>query len=66
MLTRYRFGGDLKGAETLPKTAIGKSVEAGNLRLQRNLILNEVFLMLLESHTAGDPMDETKKMNHKT
>jgi len=47
------------------KTATGKRVVGGNLRLN-GADINEAFLALLQDHTAGDPMDETKKWTNLT
>ncbi|GEM_PF-6950675 len=31
--------------------------------IQKQTDINDVFLSIVKEHTAGDPMDETKKMD---
>ena len=52
---------ELGEAETLPKNRNRKAGGGRKLTLEKEPDINEVFLVLLKDHTAGDPMDETKK-----
>ena len=52
---------ELGEAETLPKNRNRKAGGGRKHTLEKEPDINEVFLVLLKDHTAGDPMDETKK-----
>ena len=51
---------ELGEAETLPKNRNRKAGGGRKLTLEMEPDINEAFLALLQDHTAGDPMDETK------
>jgi len=53
-------------AETLPKYRNRKTGGGRKLTLEKEPDINEVFLILLKDHTAGDPMDETRKWTNLT
>ena len=53
-------------AETLPKNRNRKAGGGRKHTLEKEPDINEVFLALLKDHTAGDPMDETKKWTNLT
>jgi hypothetical protein len=57
---------ELAEAETLPKNRNRKTGGGRKLTLEKEPDINEVFLILLKDHTAGDPMDETKKWTNLT
>lgn len=57
---------ELAEAETLPKNRNRKAGGGRTLTLEKEPDINEVFLILLKDHTAGDPMDETKKWTNLT
>jgi hypothetical protein len=57
---------ELAEAETLPKNRNRKAGGGRKLTIEKEADINEVFLMLLKDHTAGDPMDETKKWTNLT
>ena len=57
---------DLAQAETLPKNRSRKAGGGRALTLENKPDINEIFLALLKEHTAGDPMDETKKWTNLT
>jgi len=57
---------ELGEAETLPKNRNRKAGGGRKLTLEKEPDINEVFLALLKDHTAGDPMDETKKWTNLT
>ena len=57
---------ELGEAETLPKNRNRKAGGGRKLTLEKEPDINEVFLVLLKDHTAGDPMDETKKWTNLT
>jgi len=52
---------ELAEAETLPKNRNRKDGGGRTTVLEKEIDINEVFLALVKDHTAGDPMDETKK-----
>jgi len=57
---------ELAEAETLPKNRNRKTGGGRKLTLEKEPDINEVFLALIKEHTAGDPMDETKKWTNLT
>ncbi|SHE23422.1 ISAzo13-like element transposase-related protein [methanotrophic endosymbiont of Bathymodiolus puteoserpentis (Logatchev)] len=57
---------ELAEAETLPKNRNRKAGGGRKLALEKEPDLNDVFLALIKEHTAGDPMDETKKWTNLT
>ena len=57
---------ELAEAETLPKNRNRKTGGGRKLTLEKEPDINEVFLILLKDHTAGDPMDETRKWTNLT
>ena len=57
---------ELAEAETLPKNRNRKTGGGRKLTLEKEPDINEVFLILLKDHTAGDLMDETRKWTNLT
>jgi len=57
---------ELGEAETLPKNRNRKAGGGRKLTLEKEPDINEIFLVLLTDHRAGDPMDETKKWTNLT
>jgi len=57
---------ELAEAETLPKNRNRKAGGGRKLTLEKEPDINDVFLALIKEHTAGDPMDETKKWTNLT
>ena len=57
---------ELAEAETLPKYRNRKTGGGRKRTLEKEPDINEVFLVLLKDHTAGDPMDETRKWTNLT
>ena len=52
---------ELKEKATIPKKRDRKVGGGRKQVIQKQTDINEVFLSILKDHTAGDPMDETKK-----
>lgn len=52
---------ELKEAETLPQNRSRRTGGGRTPVLEQQPNINEVFLLLLKEHTAGDPMDEKVK-----
>ena len=52
---------ELKVKATIPKKRGRKAGGGRKQVIKKQTAINEVFLSLLKEHTAGDPMDETKK-----
>jgi len=52
---------ELKPEETLDKNRERKAGGGRKTVLEKHLEIDEVFLLLLKEHTAGDPMDEKLK-----
>jgi len=50
----------------LPKKRNRKAGGGRKLALEKEPDINDVFLALIKEHTAGDPMDETKKWTNLT
>ena len=52
---------ELKEKATIPKKRDRKVGGGRKQVIQKQTDINEVFLSILKDHTAGDPVDETKK-----
>src|SRR5665647_366919 len=57
---------ELAEAEALPKNRNRKAGGGRKPTLEKEPDINEVFLILLKDHTAGDPMDERRKWTNLT
>lgn len=52
---------ELAETEVLPQNRSRKAGGGRKLMLEKQPEINDVFLHLIKKHTAGNPMDETKK-----
>ena len=52
---------ELAETETLPQNRSRKEGGGRTPILKKTPDINEVFLQIVKEHTAGDPMDDTKK-----
>jgi hypothetical protein len=57
---------DIGEAETLHKNRNRKAGGGRKTTIEKEPDITEVFLSLIKEHTAGDPMDETKKWTNLT
>ena len=59
---------ELKEKATIPKKRDRKAGGGRKqvIKKQTDIDINDVFLSILKEHTAGDPMDETKKWTNLT
>ena len=57
---------ELKEKATIPKKRDRKTGSGRKQVIQKQTDINDVFLSILKEHTAGDPMDETKKWTNLT
>ena len=57
---------ELKEKATIPKKRDRKAGGGRKQVIQKQTDINDVFLSILKEHTAGDPMDETKKWTNLT
>lgn len=57
----YKGLNELKGTETSPKTRIRKKGGGRKTAIDTIPNINEIFLQVIDSSTAGDPMDDTIK-----
>jgi transposase len=57
---------ELKEKATIPKRRDRKAGGGRKQVIQKQTDINDVFLSILKEHTAGDPMDETKKWTNLT
>jgi Rhodopirellula transposase. len=57
---------ELKEKATIPKKRDRKAGGGRKQAIKKQTDINDVFLSILKEHTAGDPMDETKKWTNLT
>ena len=57
---------ELKEKATIPKKRDRKAGGGRKQAIKKQTAINDVFLSILKEHTAGDPMDETKKWTNLT
>jgi len=57
---------ELKEKATIPKKRDRKAGGGRKQVIRKQTDINDVFLSILREHTAGDPMDETKKWTNLT
>ena len=57
---------ELAQAETLPQNRNRKAGGGRKAVIEKEPDINDAFLLILKEHTAGDPMDETKKWTNVT
>ena len=57
---------ELKEKATIPKKRDRKAGGGRKQTIKKQTAINDVFLSILKEHTAGDPVDETKKWTNLT